>query len=83
MARKYQRWVDSPMWMKICKNVRDCRKWKEFTPEQIAIKAGIDLKKYKRIERAVAKDITFDEVFRIAKALKIEKGSDIDNIMHW
>ncbi len=82
MARKYLRWVDSPLWMKICKNIRDCRKWKGAAQEQVASKAGIDLKRYKRMERAVIRDVTFDEVFRISKALRINY-EDIDNIIHF
>lgn len=82
MARKYLKWVNAPIWVKIGRNIRDCRKWKGATPEQIASRANIDLKRYKRMERSVVQDITFDEVFRIAKALKLE-GSSIENIMYY
>lgn len=76
------RWIDAPIWVKIGRNIKDCRKWKGVTPEQVASRAKIDLGRYKRMERAVVQDITFDEVFRIAKALKI--GDDgIDNIIHY
>lgn len=77
------KWVDAPLWMKICRNVKVCRKWKKDVPEHVAFKANIDLKRYKRIERGVAQDITFDEVYRIAKVLKIERASDIDNIIYY
>lgn len=82
MARKYLKWVDAPIWIKIGRNIRDCRKWKNATPEEIASRAKIDLKRYKRMERAVVKDITFDEVFRIAKALKMSEN-DIENIIYY
>lgn len=67
----------------MCKNVRDCRNWKKATQEDVARKAGIDLKRYKSIERAVAKDLTFDEVWRIAKALKITSEFDIENLLYY
>ncbi len=80
-SRKYLRWVDAPIWVKIGRNIRDCRKWKKFTPEEVALKANIDLTRYKRMERAIVRDITFDEALRIATALKIRKDS-IDEIFH-
>ncbi len=79
MARKYLKWVDAPIWVKIGRNIRDCRKWKCLTPEQVAFKAKIDLKRYKRMERAIVLDITHDETYRIAAALNI----DIDNVAHY
>ncbi len=82
MARKYLKWVDAPIWMKICRNVRDCRNWKGGTPEEVALKAGIDLKRYKRIERGLVQDITFDEAYRIGTALGLAKGA-LDNIMYY
>lgn len=82
MARKYLKWFDAPIWVKIGRSIRDCRKWKGFTIEQVASRAQIDLKRYKRMERAVVRDITFDETFRIAKALNIDED-DIDNIIHY
>lgn len=72
MARKYLKWVDAPIWIKIGRNIKDCRKWKGFTQEQVAIKAKIDPKRYKRMERAIVKDITHDETYRIACVLKID-----------
>ncbi|HHT9136997.1 MAG TPA: helix-turn-helix domain-containing protein [Candidatus Wunengus sp. YC60] len=79
MARKYLKWCDAPIWVKICRNVKDCRRWKGFTPEKLAAKANIDLKRYKRIERALVQDITYDETYRIARALRIDE----DNVTHY
>jgi len=66
------RWVDAPIWVKVGRDIKYCRKWKNLTPEQVAFKAKIDLKRYKRMERAIVQDITIDEAFRIARALKID-----------
>lgn len=79
MARKYLKWVEAPIWTKIGRNIKDCRKWKDATPEQVASKAKIDLKRYKRMERGVVQDLTFDEALRISNVLKI----DDDNIIHY
>lgn len=81
ISRKYLRWSDAPLWMKICRNVRSGRKWKGGTPEQIAAKAAIDIKRYKRIERGLAQDITFDEADRIADALGFD--GDIEMIIYY
>ena len=75
MARKYLKWCNAPIWVKIGRNIKDCRKWKGLTPEEVAFKAMIDLKRYKRMERAIVQDITYDETFRIADALRIDEDN--------
>ncbi|HLL61165.1 MAG TPA: helix-turn-helix transcriptional regulator [Candidatus Nitrosocosmicus sp.] len=67
------RWVDAPIWVKVARNVKNCRKWKNLSKEQVASRAKIDLKRYKRIEREVVKDITIDEAFRMQKAMKVHQ----------
>lgn len=79
MKHKYLKWKDAPIWLKICRNIKDARKCQNKTPEYVAENAGIDLKRYKRIERAMVNDITFDEACKIADALKI----DFDNITYY
>lgn len=71
LDRKYVRWEDAPVWVKVGRCVRNYRKWREITPEQAALRAKIDVKRYKRIERAIVQDITIDEAYRIVDALKI------------
>lgn len=72
MKRKYLKWVDAPIWVKIGRNIKDCRKWKSRTQEEVASRAKIDLKRYKRMERAIVRDITHEETLRIAQALRID-----------
>lgn len=79
MSRKYIKWVNSPIWVKIGRNIKNCRKWKGLTPEQVAFKAKIELKRYKRMERAIVRDITHDETLRIAHALNL--GNDDEMIV--
>jgi transcriptional regulator with XRE-family HTH domain len=73
------KWVSSPIWVKIGRNIKNCRKWKGLTPEQVAFKAKIELKRYKRMERAIVRDITHDETLRIAQALNL--GNDDEMIV--
>ena len=77
--KKYLKWVNAPIWVKIGRNIKNCRKWKGLTPEQVAFKAKIELKRYKRMERAIVRDITHDETWRIARALKL--GDDDEQIV--
>lgn len=78
IMRKYLKWVDAPIWVKIGRNIRDCRKWKDLSAEQVALRSKIDLRRYKRMERGVTKDINFDETHRIALAIKVDE-EDIDH----
>lgn len=71
MARKYLTWDKAPTWIKVERAIKNYREWREITPEEAAKRAGIDLKRYKRIERAVVPDITIDEAYRMVKVLKI------------
>jgi len=64
------KWIDAPVWVQVGRNIKHCRKWKKFTPEYVASKANIDLKRYKRMERDLVKDITIDEALRIKDALQ-------------
>jgi len=77
--KKYLKWVNAPIWVKIGRNIKNCRKWKGLTLEQVAFKAKIELKRYKRMERAIVRDITHDETWRIARALKL--GDDDEQIV--
>ena len=78
IMRKYLKWVDAPIWVKIGRNIRDCRKWKNLTPEQVALSSKIDLSRYKRMERGIVQDINFDETHRIALAMKVDE-EDIEH----
>lgn len=73
IARKYLKWVDAPVWVKTGRNILVHRKWRNLTQEEVATKGRIDLKRYKRMERAIVEDITIDEGYRIAKALKVSE----------
>lgn len=67
------KWVDAPIWVKVGRNVKSCRKWRGLTPEKVALEAKIDLKRYKRIERTIIQDITIKEAINIAAALKVSQ----------
>lgn len=67
------KWVDAPIWVKIGRNIKHCREWKGFAPGEVASKAKIDLKRYKQLERAIVKDITYDETLMIARALRVDQ----------
>ncbi len=67
------KWIDAPIWVKIGRRIKCCRKWKGLTQEKVALVAKIDLKRYKRIERAIVKDITIEEAFRIKEALHVSQ----------
>lgn len=73
MARKYLKWRDAPIWVKTGRNIKDHRRWRGLTPEAVASKARIDLKRYKRMERAIVEDITIVEAKMIADALKVSE----------
>ncbi len=71
MARKYLTWDKAPAWIKVERSIKNYRKWRKITLEEAATRAKIDLKRYKRIERAVVPDITIDEAYRMVEVLKI------------
>ncbi len=71
MARKYLKWDDAPAWIKVERSIRNYRKWRKITVEEAAAKAKIDLKRYKKIEKAMIPDITIDEAYRMVDVLKI------------
>ncbi len=73
MTRTYIKWVDAPIWVKVGRNIRDCRKWKKYTPEKLAFEAKIDLKRFKRIERGLTEDITIYEALRIQHVLQVSQ----------
>lgn len=75
------KWVDAPIWVKVGRDMKSCRIWKKLTQEQVAKRADVDLKRYKRMERTIVKDITIDEAFRITKALRVSQDEIIPNII--
>ena len=73
MSRKYLKWVNAPVWVQVGRSIGYCRKWKGVTQEEVASLAGIDLKRYKRMERTLVRDITIVEADNIAKALHVSR----------
>ena len=65
------KWIDAPVWVQTGRNMKSIRKWKAFSQEEIAQKAGIDLKRYKRMERGIVFDITIVEGMNIAQAFEV------------
>ncbi|MBI3485736.1 helix-turn-helix domain-containing protein [Candidatus Daviesbacteria bacterium] len=61
------------MWVKVGRNIKHCRKWKGLTPEELASRARINLKRYKRMEKAIVQDITIVEAFNIKDALGVSQ----------
>lgn len=70
IARKYLKWINAPIWVKVGRNVKNIRRWKGLTQETVALRSAIDLKTFKRIERGLVRDITIEQAFRIILALK-------------
>lgn len=72
IARKYLKWPDAPIWVKIGRNIYHTRKWKNLTQEQVASRAKVDIKRYKKMERTLIQDITHDETTRITNAMRLD-----------
>lgn len=80
IPRKYLKLIDAPLWIRVARTIKITRKWKKLTKEDLASKANIDIKRYKRIERELVKDITIVEIGNIADAMNLNIDDIIWNI---
>lgn len=65
------RWIDLPLWMKIGYRIRDLRKWREMSQEEVALEIGLDLKTYKMVEKGETKSLTLEEVFKLKETFGV------------
>ncbi len=65
MARVARR--NLSIWKQIGSDVRSVRKWRGLTDIHVAEKLGIDLKRYRRIERGQTESVTLGEIMSLIK----------------
>ena len=59
------------VWKKLGNDIKGVRKWKGFTDIQVAKRLGIDIKKYRKIERGQTENMTFSEIVNFIKLFDI------------
>jgi len=70
--------MDDSIRLKLGKRLKELRKKRGFTQEQLSEKTGIDYKYVQRIESKKPPDIRLETIGRLAKALKTKPSTLLD-----
>ena len=64
-------WRNLTLWKQIGVFIRDTRKWRNLSHEQLASEANIDVRLLKRMERGKTELVTLEDIFRIKSVLNV------------
>lgn len=64
-------WRNLTRWKQIGVFIRDSRKWRNLSHDQLASKAKIEVRYLKRMERGKTESVTLEEIFKIKEALRV------------
>ncbi|MEK7571636.1 MAG: helix-turn-helix transcriptional regulator [Patescibacteria group bacterium] len=73
-------WRNLSFWKKIGSNVKNVRKWRGLTDLEVSEKTGIDLKRYRKIERGQTESVTLEEVVILVNLFEVYQGEILPDI---
>ena len=74
-------WRNLSFWKKVGSNLGNVRRWRGLTDIQVSEKIGMDLKRYRKMERGETESITLKEIVNLIKFLNVVPEEIVPSIV--